>query len=109
MTSHFLHYKDFVGARAPKFHKATLARSERLLLGLNCLEPGQEHAAHIHHGQDKFYFVIEGEGEFEVAGEKHTAGAGEIIWAPAKVPHGVANRSTERLVLLVGMAPAPDA
>jgi mannose-6-phosphate isomerase-like protein (cupin superfamily) len=30
-----------------------------------------------------------------------------VIWAPAGVPHGVTNRGGIRLVLLVGIAPAP--
>ena len=31
---------------------------------------------------------------------------GEIVWAPAGVPHGV-ERALERTVLLVGIAPPP--
>jgi hypothetical protein len=38
----FADYRDHVGANPTKFFKSTLFQSERLLLGLNCLEPGQE-------------------------------------------------------------------
>jgi mannose-6-phosphate isomerase-like protein (cupin superfamily) len=101
----FAHYSDHVGASAEKPFKSTLWRSHRLMLGLNCLAPGQEQKLHDHAGQDKFYFVVEGTGDFVVGDEKQSASLGGVVWAPAGVPHGVTNRGTERLVLLVGIAP----
>ena len=101
----FTDYRKHVGSVPTKFFKSTLFESPRLLLGLNCLEPGQAQAAHEHSDQDKFYFVVEGEGEFSVGDETRPAGPGVTVWAPAGVAHGVANRATERLVLLVGIAP----
>ena len=103
--SHFLDYRDHTGANPEKFFKSTLAESPSLLLGLNCLEPGQTQSAHTHADQDKFYFVIEGEGEFTVGSETGIAGQGVIVWAPAGAPHGVVNHGSARLVLLVGIAP----
>ena len=103
--SAFVDYRDHTGAAPEKFFKSTLAESPRLLLGLNCLEPGQTQAAHTHAGQDKFYFVIEGEGEFSVGEETRRAGPGLTVWAPAGVAHGVTNHGSARLVLLVGIAP----
>jgi mannose-6-phosphate isomerase-like protein (cupin superfamily) len=75
------------------------------MLGLNCLATGQEQKLHDHAGQDKFYFVVEGVGEFLVGDERRPAGVGSVVWAPAGVPHGVTNRGSDRLVLLVGIAP----
>jgi mannose-6-phosphate isomerase-like protein (cupin superfamily) len=98
---------DHVGAREDKFYKTTLFSSEALLLGLNCLEPGQIQAAHAHAGQDKFYYVVEGRGRFAVGQVELSAGPGELVWAPAGVDHGVTNDGQERLTLLVGIAPAP--
>ena len=69
--------------------------------------PGQAQAAHDHADQDKFYFVLEGEGVFTVGEETRTAGPGLAVWAPAGVEHGVANRGMRRLVRLVGIAPSP--
>jgi quercetin dioxygenase-like cupin family protein len=103
----FADYRDHVGANPAKFFKSTLFQSEQLLLGLNCLEPGQEQHVHTHAGQDKFYFVVEGTGTFTVGDEVREAGEGWTVWAPAEVPHGVTNTGTQRLVLLVGIAPAP--
>ena len=104
---HFTHYRDHVGANVEKQYKSTLFRSGRLMLGLNCLERGQEQQAHVHADQDKFYFVVEGEGAFVVGDETRSASEGMIVWAPAGVSHGVTNNSTTRLVLLVGIAPFP--
>lgn len=105
--SNFKTYRDYTGSSPDKFFKSTLFQSEHLLLGLNCLDPGQMQAMHTHAGQDKFYFVLEGQGEFRVGGETQTIGPGNIIWAPAGAAHGVANSGAERLVILVGIAPAP--
>lgn len=98
---------DHVGARPDKFYKATLFRGDALLLGVNCLEPGQTQAPHDHAGQDKFYYVVEGEGRFQVGETFITAGEGEVVWAPAGIIHGVTNAGQARLTLLVGIAPAP--
>lgn len=100
-------YRDHVGSREGKHYKTTLFRTDRLLLGLNCLDPGQIQPVHTHVGQDKFYLVQEGRGRFTVGGERFEAGPGEVVWAPSGVDHGVENRSDERLTLLVGIAPAP--
>ena len=105
--SNITHYSDHVGANPSKVFKSTMFRSERLMLGLNCLNPGQEQHPHVHGGQDKFYFVVEGNGEFVVGDERRTAGEGMVVWAPADVSHGVVNTGDSRLVLLVGIAPFP--
>jgi quercetin dioxygenase-like cupin family protein len=98
---------DFVGVKADKFYKTTLFLSDALLLGLNCLEPGQVQKPHDHADQDKFYFVVEGTGNFWLGEEKVEAGVGEVVWAPVGMVHGVANEGDLRLTLLVGIAPAP--
>lgn len=100
-------YRDHTGANIDKFFKSTLFQSAHLLLGLNCLEPGQEQHPHTHADQDKFYFVVEGQGLFVIRAETSEAGPGVVIWAPAGVAHGVTNTGEVRLVLLVGIAPAP--
>ncbi len=51
------------------------------MLGLNCLEPGQEQRVHEHEDQDKFYFVLEGEGSFRWEAGKRKQRFGMTIWA----------------------------
>lgn len=96
-----------VGEAAEKFYKTTLFRSEAILLGVNCLEPGQIQKPHTHDDQDKFYFVVAGHGRFTLGAETQTAQAGDVVWSPAGLRHGVENDGDGRLTLLVGIAPAP--
>lgn len=101
-------YREHTGAREDKHYKTTLFQGRHLMVGLNCLEPRQVQPLHDHSGADKVYVVMEGEGTFIVGDETRTAGPGEVIWAPAGVPHGVENRGSARLTLLVGIAPPPE-
>jgi len=105
--NYFKDYRDHVGSKPEKFFKSTLFESGQILLGINCLEPGQEQAVNPHGGQDKFYFVLEGSGAFTVGDTEQSAGEGMTVWAPEGVDHGVRNVGDKRLVLLVGLAPAP--
>ena len=98
-------YRTLTGSNPDRMYKSTLFESQRLLLGLNCLEPGQADRVHTHPEQDKFYFVLEGEGEFSIGDETVHAGAGPTVLAPAGVTHGVRNNGNERLVILMGLTP----
>jgi quercetin dioxygenase-like cupin family protein len=104
--SNFTNFRTHIGFNPDKQFKATMFKSQNLMLGLNCLEPGQEQKSHTHDAQDKFYYVVEGVGDFVVGDEERTVGEGSVIWAPAGVSHGVTNNDNKkRLVLLVGIAP----
>lgn len=105
MSGNFTDYRKHVGSRSDRHFKATLFESPRLLLGLNCLEAGQEQPIHDHVDQDKFYYVIEGLGEFTVGSVVEVVGEGGVIWAPAGLAHGVRNPGSGRLVVLMGLAP----
>ncbi len=98
---------EHTGVRTDKFYKSTLFRSDTLLLGLNCLQPGQVQKAHVHDDQDKFYYVVAGNGRFTLGDEILEAGTGEVVWSPAGLLHGVENSGDSQLTLLVGIAPAP--
>ena len=93
--------------RPDKMGKSTLFESPRLLVGLNCFEPGQEHALHAHAGLDKLYQVLEGQGEFLLAGRAIPMAAGVMLVAPAGVPHGIRNTGTTRLLVLAVLAQGP--
>ncbi len=92
-----------------KMGKASLFRGAGLMAGLNAFEPGQAHASHAHAGTDKLYVVLDGEGEFEVAGERRRLGPGAQVFAAAGVPHGVRNVGGGRLLVLAVMGPPPVA
>ncbi|HEX2486150.1 MAG TPA: cupin domain-containing protein [Myxococcota bacterium] len=93
--------------RPDKMGKATLFESPRLMVGLNCFEPGQEHALHAHPGTDKVYHVLAGRGLFLLEGRDAPMEPGVMLIAPDGVPHGIRNTGAERLVVLAVLAPAP--
>jgi len=89
---------------AGKAAKTDLFRGGQLFVGLNCFEPGQSQRVHAHAGADKFYFLVSGKARMTVGGETRDAAAGDLVWAPAEVPHGVVE-ALERTVMLVAIAP----
>lgn len=105
--TNFANYRDYIGSRLGKFYKGTIFHGDQMMIGINCLEPGQVQSIHDHDDQDKIYIVMEGTGSFTVDNEIREAGPGQLIWAAAGIPHGVENRGRERLVVLVCMAPPP--
>ncbi len=107
--NYFEDWREHTGAGLEKFYKTTLWQGEHVMVGLNCLEPNQMQRVHAHQGADKIYFVLAGRGRFTVGGEERESGTGTLVLAPAGVPHGVTNTGSERLALLVAIAPGgPD-
>jgi len=86
--------------------KADLFQGRFLFVGLNCFEPGQSQKLHVHGGSDKFYLVVSGKARITVGDETREVGEGTVVWAPADLPHGVAE-ALERTVLLIAMGPPP--
>ena len=93
--------------QSDKMGKTTLFQSERMLVGLNCFEVGQEHALHAHQGMDKVYHVLEGAGLFLLEDRTIPMQAGEMLIAPEGIPHGIRNTGTQRLVVLAILSPSP--
>ena len=102
-----IHPRDHAVYSPDKMGKSTLFRSERVMVGLNAFEPGQEHALHAHAGMDKVYQVIEGRGVFLLDGKEVPMEAGVVLVAPEGAPHGIRNTGTDRLLVLAVLAPAP--
>jgi mannose-6-phosphate isomerase-like protein (cupin superfamily) len=98
---------DHAVFNAEKMGKATLFRSDRLLVGLNCFQSGQEHTLHTHVGQDKVYHVLAGTGVFLLENREVPMREGTMLVASDGVPHGIRNTGDERLVVLAVLAPAP--
>jgi len=93
--------------RKERMGKTTLFQSERVLVGLNCFEPGQEHQLHAHAGMDKVYQVLHGRGRFLLEDREIPMEAGMMLVAPERVPHGIRNDGTDRLIVLAILAPGP--
>ena len=88
-----------------KMQKVSLFDTPRSMTDLYCLQPGQSQRPHVHAGEDKVYVVLEGQGEFQVGGEKTARGPGHAVLAPAGAEHGVSNPGPANLRLLVFLAP----
>lgn len=87
--------------------KTTLFESERILVGLNSFEPGQEHRLHAHSGMDKVYHVLAGRGAFLLDGREEPMEAGMMLIAPEGALHGIRNTGSGRLLVLAVLAPSP--
>jgi len=90
-----------------KMGKSNVVQGEFLFAGLNSFEPGQEHAAHAHAGQDKLYFILEGSGVVQVGDVTEELSAGDAAFAPSGVMHAIRNPGPERLVVMAVLAPPP--
>ena len=99
--------EDYAVYDPQKMGKSSIFRSNRILVGLNAFEPGQEHKLHAHAGMDKVYHVLAGRGLFLLAGREIAMEAGVMLIAPEGVPHGIRNTGSERLLVLAILAPAP--
>jgi len=90
-----------------RFQKVNIFDSPRMFCDIYCFEPGQEQTLHAHEEADKIYYVLSGRGRFTVGSETGELGPGYAVLCPPGAAHGVINQGSERLVLLVFMAPHP--
>lgn len=100
--------KDHQQFSSDKMKKNNLFQTERFFCDVYCLEPGQEQKGHVHGHQDKVYFVLEGQGMFQVGAGRQVLEAGQGTLAPAGEEHGVKNHTSKRLSLLVFVSPNPS-
>jgi quercetin dioxygenase-like cupin family protein len=106
MSEFFKRVADAASFSPARGAKTDLFGGKQLFVGLNCFEPGQSQQVHTHAGADKFYFLVSGKARMTVGTETAEARAGDIVWAPADLPHGVVE-ALERTVMLVAIAPPP--
>ena len=63
-------------------------------------------ARHIHHAQEEWFYILEGEYLIQIGEENHRLGPGSSILAPRKIPHVWAHIGAGRGRLLVTFQPA---
>jgi mannose-6-phosphate isomerase-like protein (cupin superfamily) len=68
-----------------------LVGSERLMVGLAWLSPGEVHLLHHHPHADEWYYVIRGSATFTIGDEEFRGTAGSALWIPTAVPHRIHN------------------
>ena len=102
-----VHLKNYQTFADEKMKKLNVFETPRFFCDVYCFEPGQAQKAHTHGDQDKLYFVLEGQGTFQVGADSRVLEEGQGTMAPAGEDHGVINHTENRLRVLVFMAPNP--
>ena len=60
------------------------------------------------HDRDEVYVIVEGEGEFDMNGERRPIGAGDLIFVPAGMPHRFTRYSDNLAMWIVFFGPQYD-
>jgi mannose-6-phosphate isomerase-like protein (cupin superfamily) len=69
------------------------------------LEPGQQTERHYHAESEELYYVLSGEGEMELDGEREPVGPGDAILIPAGAWHQITASASARLRFLCCCSP----
>jgi mannose-6-phosphate isomerase-like protein (cupin superfamily) len=69
------------------------------------LAPGQVTQRHYHRVSEEIYFVLDGEGEMDVDGEKRRVSAGDAVAIPARAWHALRAEGDRPLRILCSCAP----
>jgi quercetin dioxygenase-like cupin family protein len=60
---------------------------------------------HVHRVQEETFYVLEGECDWQVGGERVRAGKGTYLFVPPGVPHNIANSSEKPARVLMTVSP----
>ena len=99
--------RNFAVYDPERMGKSTLFQSDRLLVGLNSFEPGQEHRLHGHAGMDKVYYVLAGPAAFPARGARGADGGGDDADRSRGGPSRHPQHRRERLLVMAILAPSP--
>ena len=83
-----------------------LSKTPRSEIAYMAFEPGQSTGkGSVHPNSDQIIYVVEGEVEAEVQGEKARGGPGTVVLIPAGARHVIKNAGKGRLLVLSIYAP----
>src|SRR5215510_13806833 len=82
-----------------------LLRAANQSLAEATLSPGQQTERHYHAASEEFYYVVAGQGEMEIDGERASVGPGDAILIPPGAWHQITAADSE-LRFLCCCAPA---
>ena len=68
--------------------------------------PGTGAPPHVHHGEDEFFFVLEGEANFLLDGKPIAGKPGTFVFLPRDIEHAFENVGTTPCRMLLGVTPA---
>jgi quercetin dioxygenase-like cupin family protein len=75
--------------------------SGRVMVTENLMPRGSGSPLHVHHNEDEWFYVLDGELTVWVAGKTIVAGAGAFVFGPRDVPHTFVVSSERASFLLV--------
>jgi mannose-6-phosphate isomerase-like protein (cupin superfamily) len=82
-----------------------LMRAANQTLAEATLEPGQATERHYHAESEELYYLLAGEGEMEVDGERSPVGPGDAILIPPGAWHQIRATGDDELRFLCSCAP----
>jgi mannose-6-phosphate isomerase-like protein (cupin superfamily) len=82
-----------------------LMRADHQTLAEATLAPGQQTQRHYHAVSEELYYVVAGEGEMEVDGERSAVAPGDAVLIPPGAWHQIVARGNSELRFLCCCAP----
>ena len=80
---------------------------DRLAITWVDVAPGSRQTPH-RHAPEQVYVIIKGKGLMRVGKEEQDVSAGDLVWIPPNVIHGIENRSSDVLSYISAATPAFD-
>jgi mannose-6-phosphate isomerase-like protein (cupin superfamily) len=71
------------------------------------VEPGSQQIAH-HHEPEQVYVIIQGMGEMQVGSETQLVHAGDLVYIPSNLAHGIVNTGDDVLTYISAATPPFD-
>ncbi len=100
----FEEHPKFKGVRIAKL--LTGAESENSIsVSILKIAPGNEAPIHVHNKEGDSIYILSGNGTGSFAGEEKEVRAGDYIFVPHGIEHGIKNTSKEPLVLIATHSP----
>ena len=69
------------------------------------IPPGSGPPLHVHHGEDEFFYVVEGEFTLQLGDRISSAPANSLMFVPKGTPHTFQSTGAQPGVILVGVTP----
>jgi mannose-6-phosphate isomerase-like protein (cupin superfamily) len=71
------------------------------------IEPGQKQNLHSH-APEQAYIIVSGRGRMQLDADFSEVQAGELVFIPSNVKHGIENTGSEKLIYVSASVPAFD-
>ena len=89
-----------------KFRLSSVDTDGRLFLTEQTMLAKGGPPRHLHHEQDEWFYILEGEFIIEVGVQRYTLNPGDSVFAPRKIPHVWANVGSPPGRILIAFTPA---